>query len=55
MSCSLHLVDASIIPEIPPAPTNSTTVMLAERIAANITAQACDESGIGREARKPKD
>jgi choline dehydrogenase len=35
---ALRVVDASILPEIPSVPTNVTTIMLAERIAAAITA-----------------
>jgi choline dehydrogenase len=35
----LRVVDASIIPDIPSVPTNVTTVMVAERIAARL----CDE------------
>ena len=34
----LRVVDASVFPEIPSAPTNLTTIMLAERIAASIVA-----------------
>jgi choline dehydrogenase len=33
---ALHVVDASIFPEIPSTPTNLTTLMLAERIAAEL-------------------
>jgi choline dehydrogenase len=32
----LHVIDASIIPEIPSTPTNLTTIMLAERIATTL-------------------
>lgn len=32
----LRVVDASILPEIPSVPTNVTTIMLAERIAAKL-------------------
>jgi choline dehydrogenase len=35
---SLRVVDASIIPDIPSAPTNVTTIMVAERIAAKLSA-----------------
>jgi choline dehydrogenase len=35
---ALRVVDASIIPEVPSVPTNVTTIMLAERIAARLTA-----------------
>jgi choline dehydrogenase len=35
----LRVVDASIIPDIPSVPTNVTTIMVAERIAARL----CDE------------
>jgi choline dehydrogenase len=34
----LRVVDASILPEIPSAPTNVTTIMVAERIAAKLAA-----------------
>lgn len=34
----LRVVDASIIPDIPSAPTNVTTIMVAERIAAKLSA-----------------
>jgi choline dehydrogenase len=34
----LRVVDASIFPEIPSTPTNLTTIMLAERIAARVGA-----------------
>src|SRR5829696_1505120 len=33
----LRVVDASIFPEIPSTPTNLTTIMVAERIAASLT------------------
>jgi choline dehydrogenase len=33
----LRVVDASIFPEIPSTPTNLTTIMMAERIAASLT------------------
>jgi choline dehydrogenase len=35
---ALRVVDASILPEIPSVPTNVTTIMLAERIAAALAA-----------------
>jgi choline dehydrogenase len=35
---ALRVVDASIIPDIPSVPTNVTTIMLAERIAARLFA-----------------
>jgi len=34
---ALRVVDASILPEIPSVPTNVTTIMVAERIAARLT------------------
>lgn len=34
---SLHVVDASIFPDVPSVPTNVTTVMVAERIAARLS------------------
>jgi choline dehydrogenase len=34
---ALRVVDASILPEIPSVPTNVTTIMLAERIAARLS------------------
>jgi choline dehydrogenase len=34
---ALRVVDASIIPDIPSAPTNVTTIMVAERIAAKLS------------------
>ena len=34
----LRVVDASVLPEIPSVPTNVTTIMLAERIAARLSA-----------------
>jgi choline dehydrogenase len=36
---ALHVVDASIIPDIPSVPTNVTTIMVAERVAARL----CDK------------
>jgi len=35
---ALRVVDASILPEIPSVPTNVTTIMVAERIAAKLSA-----------------
>jgi choline dehydrogenase len=35
---ALRVVDASILPDIPSVPTNVTTIMVAERIAAKLTA-----------------
>jgi choline dehydrogenase len=35
----LRVVDASIFPEIPSTPTNLTTIMLAEHIAATLGAE----------------
>jgi choline dehydrogenase len=37
---ALRVVDASILPDIPSAPTNVTAIMVAERIAAKLTAGA---------------
>lgn len=37
---ALRVVDASILPDIPSVPTNVTTIMVAERIAAKLTAEA---------------
>ena len=37
---ALRVVDASILPDIPSVPTNVTTIMVAERIAAKLTAGA---------------
>jgi choline dehydrogenase len=37
---ALRVVDASIIPDIPSVPTNVTTIMVAERIAARMSAGA---------------
>jgi choline dehydrogenase len=37
---ALRVVDASIIPDIPSVPTNVTTIMVAERIAARMSARA---------------
>jgi choline dehydrogenase len=37
---ALRVVDASILPDIPSAPTNVTTIMVAERIAAKLAASA---------------
>ena len=33
---ALRVVDASVLPEIPSVPTNVTTIMVAERIAAKL-------------------
>lgn len=35
---ALRVVDASILPEVPSVPTNVTTIMVAERIAAKLSA-----------------
>jgi choline dehydrogenase len=35
---ALRVVDASILPDIPSVPTNLTTIMVAERIAAKLSA-----------------
>jgi choline dehydrogenase len=35
---ALHVVDASILPDIPSVATNVTTIMLAERIAEKLSA-----------------
>lgn len=35
---ALRVVDASILPDIPSAPTNVTTIMMAERVAAKMSA-----------------
>jgi choline dehydrogenase len=48
----LRVVDASILPEIPSAPTNATTIMVAERMTERITAgntelQSVKKSQIG--------
>jgi choline dehydrogenase len=37
---ALRVVDASILPDIPSVPTNVTTIMVAERIAAKLSARA---------------
>jgi len=37
---ALRVVDASILPDIPSVPTNVTTIMVAERIAAKLIAVA---------------
>jgi choline dehydrogenase len=37
---ALRVVDASILPDIPSVATNVTTIMVAERIAAKLTAEA---------------
>ena len=34
----VRVVDASILPDIPSVPTNVTTIMMAERIAAKLSA-----------------
>jgi choline dehydrogenase len=34
---ALRVVDASILPDIPSVPTNVTTIMVAERIAARLS------------------
>jgi choline dehydrogenase len=35
---ALRVVDASILPDIPSVPTNVTTIMVAERVAARLAA-----------------
>ena len=52
----LRVVDASILPDIPSVPTNVTTIMVAERIAARITGASSGldriAGGIGGSARR---
>jgi choline dehydrogenase len=47
----LRVVDASILPDIPSVATNVTTIMVAERIAAKLSARAHDRGDTANQGR----